>query len=233
MSREARCNHLRSLRRADAVARKNIVRLTLPHEDVKAALAEIAKATPQVLKTSFSLRASQRIAEGHWNVKKDAACGHKCLAMLATLSAAISGQYLVVEDILTDAMIFRCQRSSVWDGITEEDVRAAVTALYEKAGAVGSSWPETKHIKGMNGHGNKKKSYAGNKKKKKEVAHDMEAVEVMGEDAAKAAMPSTKDAEVVELAGRLSKATVPDMTMVDSESEDEDPVEILGRRRRI
>lgn len=86
-----------------------------------------------------------------------------------------------------------------------------IAALYEKAGTVDSVWPETKINKAVNECDKKKKSYAGKKKKEKEVAQGVEVAWEMGEDAAEAAMPRTKEqADVDKLAGRLQKATVPD-----------------------
>lgn len=50
MSREDRRNHIRTLRRRDAVLRKNILRLNLPHTEVIAALNALASASAQVMK---------------------------------------------------------------------------------------------------------------------------------------------------------------------------------------
>jgi hypothetical protein len=174
------------------------LRLTLPHADVTAQLAAISAASPDVLKTKYSLTASQRIIEGHWYSKKTAVVDQKCLA-------ATSGQYVVAKALLVDALIHRRQRDGATDGTCEEDVRAVIQAVYAKAGALGSEWPESKDNKSIAAHGKKMEAYKGNKGKEKEARREWD----MGADAAEASRPSRKGKEVDGLAGRLGRASVP------------------------
>jgi hypothetical protein len=220
LSREDRRNHIRTLRRADAVSRLNILRLTLPYADVVAALANLENANAHQLKTTYSLRNSQRIIASHWFVKEAFKCDNKCLAAMAILAGAMSGQSLVVEDMLFDAMFARRQREGTLSSVQEEDVRAVILALYTDAGALDSKWPETKVYKAIGKSGEQHKAYGASKKKEAIVAKLGE----MGEDAAEAAMPGAKDPMVDELAGRLGKASVPDNYIIESDEEDEDEV---------
>jgi hypothetical protein len=192
-----------------------------------AQLAAISAASPDVLKTKYSLTASQRIIEGHWYSKKTAVVDQKCLAALAVLSAATSGQYVVAEALLVDALIHRRQRDGATDGTCEEDVRAVIQAVYAKAGALGSEWPESKDNKSIAAHGKKMEAYKGNKGKEKEARREWD----MGADAAEALRPSRKGKEVDGLAGRSGRASVPDNRMPDSEEEEEedDAVKKPGR----
>ncbi|KAF1912685.1 hypothetical protein BDU57DRAFT_598114 [Ampelomyces quisqualis] len=223
LSREDRRNHLRSLRRADALPRLNILRLTLPHSDVISALTELDKANDYKMSRTYSTHASHRIITSNWHVKKMFNADLKCLATIAILSGATCGQSLVIEDMLIDAMLARRQRDGVTDGVSAEDAREVMLDLYSRAGGVGSVWPETKvnHTMGQR----KEKKGAYEKAKKKE---------------AKAGLEDTEDADVVarrsgqevdKLAGRLGKARVPDDRVLESDDEDEDEVKPPGRKR--
>jgi tagatose-1,6-bisphosphate aldolase non-catalytic subunit AgaZ/GatZ len=64
-----------------------------------------------------------------------------CLAAVAILTGATSGQALVVEDLLIDATLDRRRRDGTTTGLHEEDVRKVVREVYERAGATGSVWP--------------------------------------------------------------------------------------------
>lgn len=209
------------------------MRLTLPHDDIVVALADIGSANAQKMKAKYSVSSSQRIIAENWFVKKQFRCDLECLAAIAALSGATSGQAVAVEDALVRAMLFMHERGGTSDGLQEEDVRAVVRALYTKAGALGSKWPETKQHKFINKHGAQKKAYAKTKGKEKMTAFDVTADEDLGQDAAEAARPGLKMDEVDELAWRLGKASVPDNKMLESDSEDEeDEVRKPGRVRR-
>jgi hypothetical protein len=218
LAREDRRNHIRTLRRADAVSRLNILRLTLPYSDVLAALSDLDNATAHQMKSKYSLRSSQRIIAGHWFVEKLFKSEPKCLAAMAILAGATCGQPLVIEDMLFDAMLARRQRECNSSGMQEEDVRAVILALYTDAGALDSEWPDTKANRATKKHGEQSKAYGAFKKQQDMAAKMAE----MGEDAAEAARPGAKDLEVDELAGRLGKAAVPDNKMPESDDEDKD-----------
>jgi hypothetical protein len=151
---------------------------------------------------------------------------------MAILSDAASGQYLACEDAWTDVMILRCQRDGVpYDGVQEQDIRNTIYALYEKAGALGSKWPENKDNKAISKHAEQQKAYSKSKEKEKMTAQQIAAAEDMGEDAVEAAYPRVRDRYVDELAGRFGKVAVPDKQMVDSDGDD-DEVRVPGKRRR-
>jgi hypothetical protein len=226
LAREDRRNHIRTLRRADAVSRLNILRLTLPYSDVLAALSDLDNATAHQMKSKYSLRSSQRIMAGHWFVKEVFKGDNKCFAATAILAGATSGQSLVVEDMLFDTMLSRRQREGSSSGLQEEDVGAVILALYTDAGALDSEWPDTKAHNATKKHGEQSKAYGAFKKQQNMAAKLSE----MGEDAASTARPGAKDPEVDELAGRLGRAAMPDNQI--PESEDEDEVRPPGRARR-
>jgi DNA-binding FrmR family transcriptional regulator len=125
MSRDNRCDHMRTLRCNNALPCCNILRLTLPHTDVVAQLAAISSASAKVLKEKYYLTASTRIIEGHWNSAKTSIVDQKCLATLAVFSAATSGQYILGETILTDALIDRRSRDGVSDAEMGEEALEA------------------------------------------------------------------------------------------------------------
>jgi hypothetical protein len=77
----------------------------------------------------------------NWHVKRVFQADAKCLAAVAILAGATSGQALVVEDLLVDAMLKRRRRDGTTTGLQEEDVRKVVREVYERAGAMGSVWP--------------------------------------------------------------------------------------------
>jgi hypothetical protein len=76
----------------------------------------------------------------NWHVKRMFQADAKCLAAVAILAGAMSGQALVVEDLLVDAMLERRRRDGTTTGLHEEDVRKVVREVYERAGATGSVW---------------------------------------------------------------------------------------------
>lgn len=77
--------------------------------------------------------------------------------------------------------------------------------MYEAAGALGSTWPETKDSKGIADHRQKMEKYAKAKGKEKQTGIDTAALEDLGEDAAEAAMSGSKGKEVEDLTGRMGK----------------------------
>jgi hypothetical protein len=220
---------MRTLRRADALRRRNFLRLTLPHSEVLAALSELEQAKAHQMRTKYSRAASRRIIAGHWHVENISECSEKCLATIAILSGATSGQPLVVQDELVFEMVRRREREGNDDGLQEEDVRAVIRAFYEQAGVLGSKWPETGKVHvGIARHGEKRGAYSKAKMKDSRILHQSE----MGEEAAEAADPGAEDVEVNELAGRLGNTVVPDNRMLESDSE-EDPVRKPGRLQRM
>jgi len=210
------------------------VRLTLPHEDIVAALADIGQAKPGQMKTKYSVRQSERVIEGNWLARKGFRCDVACLAGIAALSSATCGQPVAVEMLLRLAMVRRQEADPASDdGLLMVDVESVVGALYTVAGAVGSVWPETKAHKDIGKRGGARKAYAKTKAQEKEIAAGVARDEELGEDAAAAANPrGLMGGEVDELAGRLGRASVPDNVMLESDSEEEeDPVRVPGRLR--
>ncbi|KAH7068629.1 hypothetical protein FB567DRAFT_540850 [Paraphoma chrysanthemicola] len=172
------------------------------------------------MKTKYSLSASQRIIAANWLVKKTAQTTQKCLALLAILSSATSGQYLLVWDQLQAAMVFRWRNTLDQENVLkEEDVRATIEALYAAAGALGSEWPETRDDRLIGKRVEKMKGWSENKNVEKKVVRDGELREELGDEAAIAAR-STKRGEMDELVGRMEKARVPD-DRVQSEDQDD------------
>ncbi|KAH8725146.1 hypothetical protein GQ44DRAFT_616888, partial [Phaeosphaeriaceae sp. PMI808] len=232
MSRDSRRNHLRMLRRLDAVQRRNILRLTLPQDDIVAALANLVNPTAKKMKTTYSYNQSERVIAGHWFVKRTFRCEAKCLAALAILSGATSGQSSLVEDYLKKAMMLRnhCYGTSD-DTLLEGDVRAVISAFYEKAAMTVSTRPDTKASKAIDKRDTRRKAYSRARYGEKKVAADAAAIEDIGEDAAEAAYPCTKATEVGKLAGQLEKDIALDIYMEGDIEDDEDPVRIPGRFR--
>jgi hypothetical protein len=76
----------------------------------------------------------------NWHVKRMFQADAKCLAAVAILAGAMSGQALVVEDLLVDAMLKRRRRDGTTTGLQEEDVRKLVEEVSERTGATGSVW---------------------------------------------------------------------------------------------
>jgi len=66
MGRSSRRDHIRALRRREALPRRNILRLTLPHVDILAALAAIKSASAEHMKHKYNTRNMVRIIEENW-----------------------------------------------------------------------------------------------------------------------------------------------------------------------
>jgi hypothetical protein len=234
MGRESRHNHIGTFERTDAIARKNVVRVTLPYADIMEMLRAISHASAAQMKRQYSVRNSERIIKQNWDLEMEFESEPAGLAALAASSGATSGQGIAVLDMVFDAQLSREERElgGEEDDLQFADVEAVVQILYEKAGALDSVWPETTENKAVGKKAAQKKDLAKTKAKKKEIAVGFARGEELGEDAAAAAKPGSKGYEVADLAGRLSKASVPDNRMLESDSdEDEDPVRPPGRIR--
>lgn len=146
MSRSGRRDYIHALRRADALPRKNILRLVLPHTDVVAALDALGNATADQMKRRYFAKYSQSIIRDNWDVKPRFSGDSKCLAAIVILSEATPGQFHVVGEILYDqwkTRVHRIGETAPRDTtLTKEDVIAVLNALYKQADALGSVWPE-------------------------------------------------------------------------------------------
>ncbi|KAF1946060.1 hypothetical protein EJ02DRAFT_430984 [Clathrospora elynae] len=237
LSREDHRIHIRTLRRRDAIDRKNILRLRLPHADIVSALRDLETATPHQMKRKYSRSSSNHIIKDNWYTKAVFMCTQKCLAAIAILSSATCGQDLVCSDALFDAYKARVAGdASQSQGVQEVDVREVIEDFYETADAVGSEGQETEGNTAKGARDAKKQTCAKNKGKEKVVERDAADEEALGEDAFGAARPGTKAMQEVDsLAGRLGKTRLPDNTVAESEDEDDnegDRVKLPGRTRR-
>jgi len=235
MSREDRRNHIRTLRRRDAVLRKNILRLNLPHAEVITALDALASANARVMKARYSVTQSKRIIQDNWHVNEIQALDAKCLATMAILSQATCGQPLLAENAMFDAKLARRSAdASAPKDTQEEDVLKVINDFYQAADAIGSDWPNDDNNIAIAACQGCKANYDTGKGKAKMAKQDMEDEEEMGEEAAAAANPGKGKGRAVDhLAGKLSKARIPDNTVPeDSDDDEEDAVRQPGRMRR-
>jgi hypothetical protein len=201
------------------------LRLTLPHVEVTVALAAFDKASPNQRASKYSLTTSKSLIKAHWHAAPVFMGDLKCLAALATLSAATSGQSLVPIDFLFDAMLIRRKDPMEPREMQYEDVITVIDCFYKAANALGSKWPETIEHKGMGKHGARKKTYGKAKAQEKKAAEEARDDEELGEDAALAAKPSLKGGEMDRLAGMFEKkGGVKDNEMVENGEDEEDAV---------
>ncbi|KAH4942498.1 hypothetical protein HBI26_063530 [Parastagonospora nodorum] len=238
MSREDRRNHIRTLRRRDAVLRKNILRLNLPHMEVMAALNILASANARTLKARFSVTQSKRIIQDNWRVNEVQALELKCLATMAILSQATCGQPLLAENAMFDAKLARRSAdASAPRDLQEEDVQKVIDDFYQAANAIGSDWPDDDDNAAIAARQGKNARHQSGKFKARMAQQDMVEEEEMGEEAAAVANPGKgkgKGRSVDYLAGKLSKTRIPDNRApeADSDDDDDDAVRQPGRMRR-
>jgi hypothetical protein len=128
MTRQDRRQHLRILRRQEAIQRKNILRLTLPHADV---LEELAK-------PRYTTAISNSIIEGNWKIAHASPMAEKTLGAWAILSSASCGQPWMIEDLAMAKIRTRWTTDKA--NLKESEVLEIIEKLYEEAGATGSVW---------------------------------------------------------------------------------------------
>jgi hypothetical protein len=128
MTHQDRRHHLRILRRQEAIQRKNILRLTLPH----AAVVE------ELNKPRYSKAESTRIIQENWKSGQVVPLGTWCLGAWAILSSATCGQPWMVEDIALEKIKVRFATDQ--GTLKEAEVLEIIKELYEQAGATGSTW---------------------------------------------------------------------------------------------
>jgi hypothetical protein len=157
---------MRTLHRLDALRHHNILRLTLPHTAILAALTGLDNNFSATnTKFKYSTSSSGRTILANWDVTRKARTDTKCLAALAILPNATSGQVGVVGNLLGYAML---GRDGTMTDLQIEDVRGVIEEVYVMAGAVGSVWPGKNKGKG--------------KGKERAVDDEEEEEEEMGED---------------------------------------------------
>jgi mRNA-degrading endonuclease toxin of MazEF toxin-antitoxin module len=127
MSCQDRRNHIRMLRRSEAVQRKNIIRLTSPHTDV----------TLEPAKPRYSVALSSRIINENWKITLVCPLERDCLGVMAILSQATCGQPWVLECLLVNE-ITKIQTSHRI--LQERDVLKVIENLYEEADVIGTNW---------------------------------------------------------------------------------------------
>jgi hypothetical protein len=224
--------HMEILRRRNAVARKNICRIVLPHSDIMERVAALNKIPESMLKRTYSVSRTQGHIQDNWRVRttektKDLTKDLRCLAMIDIFSKALSGQHLLGEGFLIAAAKARIEAGgpSEPEEIQEQDVLDAIKNLYEAADAIGSTWDDTNDNNAIGKRTNRKKSYMAGKKSEEATARDNADAEYMGEEAAEAVYPGKgkgKGKAVDMLAGRLEKTMLPDNFMDDADYDDDD-----------
>ena len=182
MSRSSRRSCVHSLRRAEALQRKNVLRLTLPHIDVVSALEALNNATEDQMKRRYSVKYSQSIIKDNWDVKPRFLAEIKCLAAVAILSDATPGQPHRVGELLYDQWKARIQRIGETAPkdmtLIKVDVVAVLNALYERADSVGSVRPgKTLTDKKKKAQKAKAKKVGGSKKRVRDDDEDELKVE--------------------------------------------------------
>jgi hypothetical protein len=123
MSRQDSRNHVRVLRRSEAVQRKNIIRLTSPYTRVASELA----------KARYPISLSTRIIEENWKIAQVNPLDRNCLGALAILSQATCGQPWVVEHLLMAELL---SRSTGERKLQESNVLTVIEILYREANAI-------------------------------------------------------------------------------------------------
>jgi hypothetical protein len=128
MTCQDRRHHIRILRRQEAIQRKNILRLTLPHAGVR----------EELNKPRYSKAESTRIIGENWKIDQVVPLGAWCLGAWVILSSATCGQPWLIEDIALEKVKARwaMDRST----LKEAEVLEIIRELYEEAGATGSTW---------------------------------------------------------------------------------------------
>ncbi|KAF1832094.1 hypothetical protein BDW02DRAFT_600264 [Decorospora gaudefroyi] len=225
-----RRNYLMTLRRRDAVFRKNICRIVLPHSAVKDSLNNIGNVSDRAFLRLYSVSNSINSIKNNWNARPAWEPAYKVtqkgMAYIGVLAEALCGQQLLAEDLLADAAQARMEAggASGPTNLQEQDVLAAIQNLYEARAAVDSTWTNTQ----INPASSRPQAWQERKQRATAAARANADAAYIGKGKGKAVE--------TDLAGKLGRAKLPNNYMPedsdDSDDSDEDPVVKPGRARR-